>query len=252
MILYEKTRDEENGFFMRSGDLTFPIHFHRSIEIVLTEPGADIVITVNKTKRRLTGYQIVFVDSYDVHEFAGGNDKCHSFIIPIPLIENYTKIKGKRTLSRNFIEDEPFIVKVAPLVMSLKSFTKNKLAFAGAADLLLAMLSEHIGFADKPNPRQTIACDIIDFLDSHCTEKITLMSVAEKMGYHKCYLSKIINEYLNDNFNNLLNASRYKRFTKLQQPGEDLLPSIFNSGFNSVATFYRFCGKKGLPTRPNG
>lgn len=250
MSYYEKTRDDINGFFWHAGDMTFRPHFHRSIELMLTDDGALLDVTVNRDRRILSSPCFVLIDSYDVHSFCGGNEKCRSMILPPTFTENFRKQKGNRALGGNFITDVSFVRRILPLFDALPTLTDNALAFSGAVDLLLALSAQQLGWTQDNDSGQNVARGILDHLENHYAEKLTLSSVAEKMGYHPCYLSKILHEYCNDSFNNVLNAIRYRAFVDLQQRNDDLLTNIFAAGFNSVSTFYRYCNQMHLPKKP--
>ena len=172
MAYYEKMRDRINGFFIKTGEMTFPEHFHRSIELICCL-GADIDVCINGTSKKLTENTFAFIDSYDVHSLAGYNTQCYNMIIPEKFTANYANYKNGRILSDNYIYDRDFVKKITPLFLSVVSFTDNPLAFMGAIDLLLATLAQKIGFTETVAPEKSIAYEITKLLETHYAEKST-------------------------------------------------------------------------------
>lgn len=82
--------------------------------------------------------------------------------------------------------------------------------------------------------------DMLDYINTHYAEELTLESAAEHCGFSKCYFSKLFKEYSNMTFLDYLN---YKRISAAE---EQLLTTAMSvtevalaSGFTSISNFNR-------------
>lgn len=242
--IYDRRLDDDGKFFLQHGCMFAPPHYHHALEILCVPAGktpqnADAALVVNGVTEKLDRPIIALVDSDTVHSLTAPAADCYCAVVPKRYLRNFLRVENNRVLAENFVSDPDFVARVSPLLFSLPSLEGNELAFTGAVDLLLGLLGDKLGFAYKRN--RQLALDILSYIKQHCTEDIRLQSLAQKIGYHKCYLSKLIRETFDVNFATLVNAERYRLFCALQAERDDLLANIYNAGFNSTSTFYRFC-----------
>ena len=71
--------------------------------------------------------------------------------------------------------------------------------------------------------------------------KLTIEQLAQEIGINRFYLSQIINEKLNRNFSDFINAYRIKETQRLMRSPDhqhlNILGMAYESGFNSKSSF---------------
>ena len=81
---------------------------------------------------------------------------------------------------------------------------------------------------------------VLDFIDSHYAESLTLESVAEYGGFSKYYFSRLFKDYSGYNFYDYLVMRRIKAAELLlTQPKMSITEVALQSGFTSISTFNR-------------
>ncbi len=81
---------------------------------------------------------------------------------------------------------------------------------------------------------------VLDYIDSHYAESLTLESVAEYGGFSKYYFSRLFKDYSGYNFYDYLVMRRIKAAELLlTQPKMSITEVALQSGFTSISTFNR-------------
>ena len=86
-----------------------------------------------------------------------------------------------------------------------------------------------------------IMVDILQYINMHYKEPLTLEGVASAFGYNKYYFSRIFNRYIGESLSNYINVVRVQNF--MRAANEEKNPQISRlaeeCGFESMPTFYR-------------
>jgi AraC-like DNA-binding protein len=81
---------------------------------------------------------------------------------------------------------------------------------------------------------------ILAYVDIHFMEPLTLEQVAKELGISKFLLSRIFSEQLHISFRDYLNSRRSALAQiMLQSTSQPVTDIAFDSGFNSLRSFYR-------------
>lgn len=82
--------------------------------------------------------------------------------------------------------------------------------------------------------------DLLDYIDSHYMEDLTLEEVAGSIGFSKFHFARLFRQYTNFTFCDYLNYRRIKVAEELLvQPGLSITEVALQSGFSSISTFNR-------------
>ena len=83
--------------------------------------------------------------------------------------------------------------------------------------------------------------DLIQYIDQHSNENLTLDRLAEQFGYNKFYLSRIFNKTLGASLTDYVNQVRVQKFVKQYRDGWEgnIADLAFSCGFESIPSFYR-------------
>ena len=82
--------------------------------------------------------------------------------------------------------------------------------------------------------------DLLDYIDMHYDEELSLEKMAAHMGFSKFHFSRLFKQYTSLTFNDYLNYRRLKAAEELlSDPGLPIAEVSLQSGFNSISTFNR-------------
>lgn len=111
-----------------------------------------------------------------------------------------------------------------------------------------------VGAAEKIQPEQKkeepeaansfIVRNALKYIETHYTEKLTLTELAEKVYVSQWYLSKLLNKYVGQSFNELLNRQRIEKAKELLTDPSLKIHEISEMlGFNEVTHFSKIFKK---------
>lgn len=109
---------------------------------------------------------------------------------------------------------------------------------------LFEMIAVNIPLTQKTDEQANLIKNILNFLYENFREDISLTGLAKKYGYSANYFSSLFHSYLNMNLTEFINRLRLNEIVHKIQEGSDLTSAVFDSGFNSLRTFYRAFNKK--------
>ena len=81
---------------------------------------------------------------------------------------------------------------------------------------------------------------VCSYIDEHCTEDLTLESVADRAGFSKFHFSRLFKQFTNISFYKYLNQKRIETAEKLLvSPDLSITEVSLSSGFSSMSSFIR-------------
>jgi AraC-like DNA-binding protein len=82
--------------------------------------------------------------------------------------------------------------------------------------------------------------ELLDYIDNHYMEELTLDTIADTIGFSKFHFSRLFKQYTNFTFCDYLNLRRIKAAEKLLvEPDYSITEIALQSGFASISTFNR-------------
>ncbi len=261
-MLYERLADKEGHFnftcytenyYPKPRDIGNVVpHFHNSFEIVAVKSG-EIAVLCSGEVRVVRAGEVVFIDKLVPHDvWATGSVsglKAFIFVITPPYLSAISELDKSvfdRILPRSDGSDELFEL----IEWGFSRFpSMNEEMKTGFATMLLGTLVKIYPMHERQGEKQTrLMFGVLEYIDAHYSEHITLEGLAVHFGYEKTYLSKIINLSLGMNLREYLN--RY-RITKVKSrlkkaEGRSMLSVALECGFDSPNTFYRAYKKYSL------
>ena len=244
-IYYESQKDKRYEIFAEEQkEYGGRLHFHRAFELAYITEGTANYIIENETFTAQKD-DIVFTHCYYRHR--GLADIKHKkYVIAVP--ENFSKDIAKQfehTTLPMLLSDKEFNKTLLPYFEKLVKESDGMLRMLakGYANVIFGSLSQHYrSTAVKPkNKNVSIIADILEYIDDHYREQITLESLSEQFGYNKTYFSRLFNQHIGLSISNYVNMVRLNRFEWLygDSKGENITELVFDCGFSSLATFYR-------------
>ncbi|MBQ8528731.1 MAG: helix-turn-helix domain-containing protein [Clostridia bacterium] len=253
---YEKAADAGSYFrLMRymDSDMSYRLmpHYHSSLEIFIVVRG-EYYVYVNGERRKLTAGDIAFVDGFTPHT-SGSTELVEGTLVYVAIVSpDY--LRGvdwleKQTLppfipSHGGIED---ITKLCELSYRIfggddRCSGADEEMKRGFASLLLGALRSYCRPTARERDRSAeVTVEIMKYIGEHYAEDINLSTLAERFGYEKTYLSRVLNKTLNMNFREYLNRVRISAVKRLRaaEPHTSLYRLAEECGFKSENTFYR-------------
>ena len=227
----------DNNLCVEVNDSTeiFPSHFHSGVEVLYSVEG-PLEVYINGTKNAVNTGGVIVIDSNDVH-CVDKVGKYKVIIIPNTLLADFTALKGKRTFGTNSIAESG--AEIAEIIRRMAETKLNILSEKGYVNLLLALIVEKTGLKAEKKGNLSTMRDVLNYINEHFTENITLDSLSKKFGYNKCYFSETFNKVLGMNLTTYLNAVRLENFSKRVLRGESVVDAAYACGFGGINTFYR-------------
>lgn len=253
-IYYEDRWDlSENFLVSENVNNAFPPHFHRNLELHYVRSGM-MEACIDGTSIEYHENEIVFVPSYYAHSFSTPESSdVIIIIIPEELMSDFSETFKTQTLPCKLSDREynKLILHQLETMLANRSIC-SKLINKGYVYIILGMLIKHyelIGI--KPRSETSLAIKLLSYIDNHLTENLSLEVLAEKFNYNKYYISKLFHSYVGSNFKTYLNSIRLQHAINLYSQGalKNIGEIAFNSGFNSIASFYR-CFKNQFNQNP--
>ena len=234
-----------NSVVQKSGDKTFPAHFHRNIEVFILKKGKYFVSVNDKTFEMKDGDVAIF-DSYDVHSYKqiqGGENS----VVLIPFEQFSSLLETRKNMSvKNPVISDPKLCE--DLLLLARNFiaTKSADVSTSATALFLSLIYDKIEWVEnKTGAEFMVIRSILSFIHQNFKADITRKSIAHALGYNQSYVSRIFHHYIKTGIPEYINRLRYD-FVEKQKNSTDksITDLIFLAGFGSNKTYYRY--KKSL------
>ena len=244
LAFYEANHDKSpnlNYFF--SKDSYTPPHFHRSIEILYITEG-NLVGEVEDETFSANKDDIIFVRRCAIHSLAPASSYAdYVLIIKSAYADDFSATLEKETLPP-LLSDKAFNRKLLPYFRRLNHAAQdeNFLVCKGLIDIIIGEL-----FTRYPKmpvisaPNMSLIVSVLNYIDEHFHEPISLESISSEFGYNKYYFSRLFNSYIGETLNSYINMVRVNNVIRRgkKQTNSNLSDLVFDCGFDSMTTFYR-------------
>lgn len=245
---YEACRDiTDSKYFSFDKQNECPYHFHGQVAFFIVQRGKYSVV-VNGKEEELSEGQIAFTDSFDDYSITARSPDCISTLITVPnrYLDTFKRHKNGRSFSDNFIKDESARQPFLHLIQIIKAADlQNEYLLTGLYGTLLGLIEQAVPLESlRDTHDRDFMRRVLFFIQEHLTENITLASVAAAVGYSENYFSALFHRCFHTNFRAYLGRMRANFATYLINQGTPVLTAALESGFNSLATFYRVYQKE--------
>ena len=217
-------------------------HFHNSIEIVFGL-GGSINIQINGRDYELTEGKILFINRFEPHryDYKLGSD----FYVVVISSSFFDSINGlaKLTFPTMIDKNESFGKLKAFLDASFEVRDKDSMLYkVGFVNMLISVMKilyPH-SFEDSGIRVNERLPEILQYVNEHCTEDISIALLSKHFGYSPNYLSSLFNRAIGMNFRNYLNKARIAMYNNIRkhQPELSVSRAAEMCGFTNRSTFY--------------
>lgn len=241
------------GFYQsRQEDITcqitlnncFPPHLHKQIEIMYMLDGSlRSMVDGNEAVLYPGDLSICFPNLIHSTESIG-ESKAILIIFDAEFVDAFANELLKSSPQNPFVKKEQISDIISSSIkMILKTYTNMEdiRIPMGYMHVMLASLFPDLLLIESKKADMQDACHLIlEYIDRHFTEDISLDSLSKALGISKYYISHTFSNKIRTSFPSYLNRCRIDHAKNLLRNTNDSVTEIsFNSGFNSTRTFYR-------------
>ena len=236
----ERERYNKLYYMEYENDQCLP-HFHSQIELYFIENG-EMDIIVNNNKKTLCKGELALSLSYDTHQYMTNEySRSSVFIIPAYMCEKLQEVVRGKRVANPFISDPEVVELIKDCIFRINNEKLSELRLLGYIYVILGAIIENIDFEKT---QQSIDADlsskILFYLDSNFHDQISLNDLSGALGYSSYYISRYFKNCFKIGFNQYLTLLRLqKAVTLLSENQKNITYCAFESGFNSMRTFYR-------------
>ena len=252
-----KNKSNNNGYYelksdmythirleRRKLDYDMPMHFHRNLEFQYIESGCYRT-TVDDREYVFEKDQMVFIPHCLQHRADASDTQSILFIIPHTIMQDFTPFFKHRTLNIELKDgafNRQYILPIMELILAAPAQLNNSLVAKGYINVIFGLLTQHYGYVKYENfSNPNFMLNLIQYIDQHSNENLTLERLAGQFGYNKFYLSRIFNKTLGASLTDYVNQVRVQKFVKQYRDGWEgnIADLAFSCGFESIPSFYR-------------
>lgn len=234
--------------FMDSSDgfTSFSTHWHDYMELIMIKDGS-LIVTINSAQKEVSKGELLIIPPKQNHAGTPGPNgaKIYSIFLDLDALTNKTNrcvyiidnlLNEKYDLINS--TDDPEIIRIINELIDYNK-KRNSLCLQGKA-------LEFIGkFLDLSNINSYISSsnaiqDIIDFIQLHFSEEVTVNQLSEKFNYSKSHLCRIFKYNTGTTISNYIKILRVEHGKKLLQETNDGINQIsLACGFSDFSYFCR-------------
>lgn len=238
---------------------SFDAHWHTALEIIMPTENYYEVASGNETYHVLPG-EILIIPSGEMHQLiAPPSGKRFIFLFDMTTISKIQGFTGMQSLLNGFLhltkQTYPQIFEdVYQLLFQIRNeyFSSNNFRelaiYSKMLNLFVILGRNHLNNTDIfPNVRIYKQKEyvekfnsVLDYIDKHYTEDLSLDDVAAFSGFSKYHFTRLFKQYTDSTFYEYLCYKRIKSAEELLvHPDLSITEIALQSGFSSISTFNR-------------
>lgn len=250
---YENHRDDmahANAWFARNN--RFAPHFHNCVELAYVLEG-EITATLDGQECIAGAGTMLIVSGYAVHSYETPRDS-YIIVAMIPMAEvpSVRQLMAKRAFASPICRDDGRQTLMRLMEMLAELSGANPLATKGLCYTLLGILIDRVGLVEaRADDRVQFIRDVLNYLEKHYTEPLTVSQVAADFGYSRSRFSHLFHAHLGYTLMDYVAVLRCRHAAQLLRETDLQVSDVALAvGFESLRTFYRTF-KKQYDMTPN-
>ncbi len=217
-------------------------HFHQSIEITYLIDG-KMDFCIGAEHFPLEAGQLTFVPSYFAHygcSLPNPDNPAQAAVLIVPkhFYEEFESMTGNA--SYFYLPDKEKNKPIAARLLELADGIDgmNDFLVKAYTDMIFGLIAQNYEPVTLKHTHNNLMLEIIEYIDEHYDEPLTLDTLSSHFGYSKFYFSKLFNRTFNCNINSYINSVRARAVSKYSGDGKKT-DIIIESGFNTPSSYYR-------------
>lgn len=242
MHLYEN-RTSRFDCYAVQGIRYFP-HLHKHVELVYIMKG-EMRLVSNGTAYHLTAGDIFLAFPNTIHEYDAADDcLCGLWIFDSNLIEDFSATFRKKTTTIPVLYRDQVHADVHMAVEQFSSREELRMESALSKAFLSVILAHVLPALSlvELNLRENLDWmhQVLQYLNQHFTEQLSLQRVADEIGISKYHLSRTFRERIGCSIPNYINTLRVDQaIQQLKSTEKSITEIAYECGFESMTTFFR-------------
>lgn len=231
---------EDTVFCFSATGLTFPAHLHVAIEMLYVVRG-EITVTVGNETALLTagGFCASFPNQVHAYECTDGD--CILVLLPLSALGRFVgTLKGKAP-KRQFLQKEELSADPYPLFQQMLAFRNaSEFVLFSTAQLAFALYLEAAGLKDAEHLDLSLPGQAVSYISEHYRSPLNIASVAAQLNVSKCYMSRVLHDFLGMGFCEYVNRLRIDwAKNMLCSTGLPVTQIALECGFENLRSFNR-------------
>ena len=236
------TQEQRNKFYCTENcNGAAPLHFHSQLELYFVDEG-EIEVWINDSRAVLRQGEMSVALSYDAHSYRSlGKTRSNYIIIPTYMCEEFVRtFRGKQSKTP-FIRDAKTVAQLRACYDELKRDSSNRIKTMGYIYVMLGILAENLRFEEAGESMDPeLSARLLFYINEHYREDLSLSALSAEFGYSVGYLSRYFKSCFGIGINRYVTVMRLKQAILLMQEDRNSVTyCAWESGFNSLRTFYR-------------
>jgi len=216
------------------------VHFHSLLELCLVNEG-EVEALIGDQLTRLKKGELSFIMSYEPHAFHTPDSAQATYLhIPANMCKEFLPLVQKKRVRYPIIHNGEVFDEISGLCRAIRE-GKNELIVRGSVYLVLGTLLNHLTLEEEGGKMDVkLSTQLLMYLNEHFRENISLSSIGTALGYHPNYLSQYFKSCFHIGLNRYITVLRLREAClMLRDQKKSVENCAYESGFNSVRSFYR-------------
>lgn len=215
-------------------------HIHPEAEIVLVTEGT-LHMTIDKKDYCIRKDSCVFIPPFSPHNFRSVEDnRCHVLIFSTGFVPFFSEAIVASAPSCHMFSPERALLRQADILLPDDHNEPNAICIQAVLAPLCQSAYAQCRFSPRKQPLDDSAALLLDYINEHYTEDLSLQTVAKAVGIHPVTVSKIFSKRTGVSFHFHLQYLRCSYATRLLQGQNMTISEIaYEVGFGSTRSFNR-------------
>ena len=240
MIFYQSNYFGQHGEFDRISAYSpnnFP-HFHRSFELVMVDEGT-LDITIQERTYHLHQGECALILSNQIHSLhSQQNNHAWIYVFSPEFVNQFYQLSKNKDLIHPVFRLNPTLYLLVKATLLEKETTM--LAKKGVFYLICDELLKQTTFKEEINRDDYLLHDLLNYIQNHFTEELSLKDLSQKFGYDYSYLSRFFTRVLKVPFVDFLNGHRVTLASQLLRTTDSKITEIAEQvGYGNIRSFNR-------------
>lgn len=241
MILYQESNSQSNynyNIFIYD-NVEWQLHFHKNFEIVYVMDG-EAVANIGGSETVMTKNQFAIVLPNQIHSYSTAyQSKVWIGVFSEDFISTFSKtVVNKKSDNQIFYCNDAELTYLKDALLT--DGEKNILLLKACLYMLCNRFLNEVRLVEASSKNIDTAHIIIEYVEKHFKENISLESISQELGYEYHYVSHFFQKMFHMNFKKFLNQYRFEYAKNLIINTDKKLSDIaLESGFGSIRNFNR-------------
>ena len=248
-VYFEPAYDDRafNVYLTYATKLADVAHFHSRFEFLYIADGTIEAVIDGRTCVRTAG-DCIIVNPFEAHYYLQKSPSIHAYVLSIDdlYLADFYKIYGRK---RFCFDPKKELGKSREKILFYldkwlwESDCEDILSNQAWFNLIVLEIVKVYGVKDFEEGKLNSA-EILEYIQEHYSEPLTMESVAKKIGYTKEYFSAVFNKLVGMNFRSYLNKIRVEKAKILLKDKNKRVTDVaMEVGFSNAVTYYRAAKK---------